>query len=443
MRLENKVIWFEGMFLQPQHFQQHDRYIENLVHAKQLAVDHNVWGFSELTLDLSMINLGKIGITSAKGLFSDGTPFDIPRMTMAPRMIEIPAGLNDSTLYLAIPAKQEGVAEIGEPDCNQLYRYKVLDREVADHTANSEAATQVQVGSLECRILSDHDDRQGYVCLPITRVIESRANHKVTFDEGFLTSYLNVHAAPALKNLMREIHGLLSHRADMLAGRLTDTQQAGTAEIVDFMLLQLVNRYEPVFHYLMNKMTLHPEKLFYILIQLMSEMATFTNNRRRPIEPPVYHHDDLFNTFQPVIKELRYALTMVLEQNATAIPLESRSHGVWIGQINDKEMIKNSHFILAVYADMPADQLRVDLVKQIKISPVEQIRNLVNRALPGVDVSPIAVAPRQIPYHANFSYFALNMQHELWQHMLNSAGIAIHAGLQYPNLKLELWAIKG
>ena len=31
----NKVIWSEGMFLRPAHFQQHNRYVENLVEMRQ------------------------------------------------------------------------------------------------------------------------------------------------------------------------------------------------------------------------------------------------------------------------------------------------------------------------------------------------------------------------------------------------------------------------
>ena len=30
----NRVVWKEGTFLRPQHFQQHDRYLESLVEAR-------------------------------------------------------------------------------------------------------------------------------------------------------------------------------------------------------------------------------------------------------------------------------------------------------------------------------------------------------------------------------------------------------------------------
>ena len=41
MMQENKVIWLEGMFLQPQHFQQNDRYVEGLIQANISAMDKN------------------------------------------------------------------------------------------------------------------------------------------------------------------------------------------------------------------------------------------------------------------------------------------------------------------------------------------------------------------------------------------------------------------
>ena len=34
MSWNRKVIWSEGMFLQPQHLQQHDRYIERLIEGR-------------------------------------------------------------------------------------------------------------------------------------------------------------------------------------------------------------------------------------------------------------------------------------------------------------------------------------------------------------------------------------------------------------------------
>lgn len=440
----NRPIWFEGMFLQPQHFQQYDRYLENLIHKKHVVLDDNHWGFAELTLDETLLSIGKLGITACSGIFPDGTHFDIPNIDKSPSAFVIPEGMSKTTLYLALPLRQYGMAEIGQVDKENTYRYQPIKTNITDTIASNETeSTEIQVSSLACKIVSEHEDLSNYTYLPIARVLEARANHKIKLDATFMTSWLDLYQEKALSRFVSEVHGLLNHRADMLSGRLTDTQQSGTAEIVDFMLLQLVNKYESFFHYLLNKKPLHPEKLFQVLIKLMGEMATFTNDKRRPIQPPIYQHENLFGTFQPVIKELRHALSMVLEQNAISIELEARSHGLWVGKIHEKELIDTCSFVLAVYADVPTENIRTNFPSQIKIAPVEQIRNLVSKALPGIPVSSLMVAPRQIPYHANFTYFSLDTKHRLLEQLKQSGGIALHVGSSIPGLKMELWAIKG
>lgn len=443
MTISNKVIWHEGLFLQPHHFQQHDRYIERLVSLKSEVLSKNLWGFKELSLDTELLPLGKINVQTAVGIFPDGTPFDIPHTDNPPQPFEIPTGMSNTTLYLALPLKQLGVAETGNLMDSQLYRNLPVPKTIPNGFANQSDTAEIEVASLACRILTEHDDLSSYTCLPIARVLEARANHQITLDKSFLTTWVDAQQAPPLKKFIEEVHGLLITRANMLAGRLTDANYAGTAEIADFMLLQMINRFEPIFHYLMNKQPLHPETLFVHLISLMGEMSTFTNNKRRPIEPPLYQHVNLYETFRPVIRELRQSLSTVLEQNATQVPLENREHGLWVGMISDKTLIQEYHFILAVYSDVPLEETRTKFANQIKIAPVEKIKTLVSRALPGVRVSPVAQAPRQMPYHANYVYFTIDVASPLWQELINSGGVAMHVTGQTPGLHLELWAIKG
>ena len=47
-----KVVWAEGMFLRPQHFQQQERYLEFFAHARALTSQPYFWGFRELTIDV-------------------------------------------------------------------------------------------------------------------------------------------------------------------------------------------------------------------------------------------------------------------------------------------------------------------------------------------------------------------------------------------------------
>ena len=171
-------------------------------------------------------------------------------------------------------------------------------------------------------------------------------------------------------------------------------------------------------------------------------MATFYRPNKRPAALPAYNHDDLQLAFTPVMEELRQLLAMVLEQNAIQIPLSKPKFGVYAAKRPDLNLLDNAIFVLAVNAQVPPETLRIHFPPQVKIGPVEDIQQLVRSALPGISIHPLPVAPRQIPYHAGFSYFELNKQSELWKKLPTSGGFAFHIGGTFPELELEFWAIK-
>jgi len=107
------------------------------------------------------------------------------------------------------------------------------------------------------------------------------------------------------------------------------------------------------------------------------------------------------------------------------------------------EILRSASFVLAVAADVPADVVRTRFPTQVKIGPVEKIRDLVNLHLPGVSLRALPVAPRQIPYSAGFNYFELDTSADLWRQLEQSGGLAMHIAGEFPGIKLEFWAIRG
>jgi len=442
MFTNNRVIWSEGMLLTPQHFQQQNRYLENLVHRKPTALDPYGWGFSELSISNEALELGKLSLLSCNGVLPDGTIFDVPGNDPTPEPMNIPEGLSNTLIYLGVPLRQANIADSGYKKAHQSYRHHIMHHEIMDNIADSKQSTDVQVGELALRLLTSHDDLANYAAMPVVFIKECQSSKKIILEKNFIQPCLELQASNVLMAQVEKIHELLYHRAEMLSYRLTDTQQSATAEIIDFILLQLANRFEGILAHIKEEKTVHPRSLYELLLSLMNELATFTSHNRRPIKVNPYKHDQLAETFKLLIDEICRSLSIVLEQNSQAIHLEKQQYGIWAGKILEPELLDSSNFVLAVYADMSAETVRQSLPKHIKVAPVEQIRTLVSRALPGIDIQPMPVAPRQIPYHANFSYFLLNRQHEYWPFLKKSGGIAFHVGGSFPGLKLELWAIR-
>ena len=78
MSAHNRVIWSEGLFLQPQHFQQQDRYFERYVETRCQPLIPHSWGFTEIEFERDLLSIGKFGLRRVAGVFPDGTPFRMP-----------------------------------------------------------------------------------------------------------------------------------------------------------------------------------------------------------------------------------------------------------------------------------------------------------------------------------------------------------------------------
>src|SRR5690625_7009306 len=118
-----------------------------------------------------------------------------------------------------------------------------------------------------------------------------------------------------------ELDGFLHHRGEAIAGRVADSRRGGTAEIADYMMLQMIHRYEPVVNHLAQITGLHPLGLYQQLLQMAGELSTFVSKEKRPPQFPTYLHDDLQKPFSPVISTLRTYLSMVYEQTAIGLSL--------------------------------------------------------------------------------------------------------------------------
>lgn len=444
MSAYNKILWSEGLFLRPQHFQQQARFYERSLETRTSALRSHSWGAVELEFERDLLAIGKLGLRRAVGVFPDGTPFRMPEDEPLPAPLDVAGNVRDETVYLAVPVRQPSAAEIDRGAAQEaVVRHSVREFEMRDTTSDAGGTALLEVAPLRTRLMLAHEPMEGYARVPVAHVIERRADQRVVLEERFIPTVLDVRSAPVLATFMTELQGLLHQRGEALAGRVSATGRGGAAEISDFLMLQAINRLEPLATHLLNGGLLHPEDLYRFCIAAAGELATFTTVAKRPAALPGYAHDRLRESFEPVMAALRAALSAVLEQTAIAIPIEAKKFGLHVAVVGDRTLFGTAVFVLAVRADMPTEELRKRFPAQLKIGPVEKIRELVNLQLPGVALQAVPVAPRQIPYHAGFVYFELDQANELWGQLKTSGGIALHAAGEFPGLKMEFWAIRG
>ncbi|MBS0447977.1 MAG: type VI secretion system baseplate subunit TssK [Proteobacteria bacterium] len=443
MSRSSAVVWSQGMFLQPHHFQQEARHTAHLVDMRARAAAAHAWGCFELVLDEGALALGRVGLVRAAGILPDGTPFSLPDRDELPAPLAIPIDIKDEVVYLALPLSRSDATEVafdGAADADGC-RYRAVTEELRDQTSAHDDPEPVQTADLRLRLVRQRDALATDALLGIARVQELRNDRQVVLDRSYIAPQVRIDATDQLSASAGLLHGLIRQRARLLAERMGQQLGHGISELGEFLTLQVLNRADALFRQLAGSGTTHPLTLYLACVQLAGELASFAGEQRQSPEYPLYRHDDLSSCHWKIVDELRRLLSAAVHRHALRIELVDHGRGVYSATTPDPDLPRSANFVLAVNAQVPGDQLRTRFPAQAKLGPVERIRDLVNHHLPGIGLRSLPVAPRQLPFHAGHQYYEVERGGDLWRQFESTGSLALHVVGDFPGLDLELWAI--
>ena len=439
-----KIAWMESQYLFPHHFQQQERYIEALIETRAKAINPYAWGIESLVINDSLLIEGRMALEKVKGVMPDGCPFDLPLGAGLPEPIQISTEVRDQIVYLALPVYQAGSKYISLSNADDyVARYELKELDVYDYCSPSSSQETVETAQLKFQLVLGSSNLGNYSLLPLCKITEVTQEGAILLDKNFIPPVLSITASTRLKGFLTEVVGLVQQRADAIASRFNDgNKDKSSSAIVDFMLLQMLNRYEPMLKHISSLNYVHPLQLFDLLQSLSGELSTFTTKSKRPLDHVKFTHESLNDCYSPVVANIGKQLSVVLEQTAISLPLEKRQFGIYVSRLADRTLLSQARFVLAVKSGMAQDKLRSYFPAHVKIGSVETIRDLVNNQLSGISISPLSSAPREITYHSGFIYFELSSQSEHWRSLQKSGGFAFHIAGEIPDFSLEFWAIR-
>uniref|UniRef100_UPI0035C69DD0 type VI secretion system baseplate subunit TssK n=1 Tax=Serratia quinivorans TaxID=137545 RepID=UPI0035C69DD0 len=436
---QNKVIWCEGMLLQPHHFQQQDRYWQSQVNSGRLLHQY-AWGFTRLTFDQAQLKMGVIALTECTGLLPDGSWFDISAHDMPLPSLRVRADMVGLPVVLALPMAGRHRLESHEAPTEQtLVRYRTTEAQVADRVTPDGETIAMQLGELNLRLAPEPQVRDSHYFLAVTRVLELRPDGRVVLDEEHIPPVLNYRCSPRLAGWVDDFLGRLRLRQHELQALNTLPGVEGAAGVSRFLFLQSVSRAAALWAHFSAQDGMHPEVLFRELLALAGEWAAFMPENRRQTLLPHYTHHDLAQTFTSLFGGLQHTLSCAVRPNVIALPLERREFGIYYAQLADTALIQSARLILAARAHMPAGELRRDLPARLKVGASERIRDMVNLQLPGLSVTPLQTLPHELPYFDGYQYFELGADERL----KDADGLALHVAGEFPQGELALWAFTG
>lgn len=449
MNRRQPVVWSEGLLLSPQHLQQWDRYVQNLLGDRFRQAHAFDWGLSSVDLDRESLKNGRVALRGARGVLPDGTPFTAPEDDPLPpaRALEghFEARQDSILVSLGLPSARPGRAQLGPTgqDGRPTPRYSEESLELPDdNTGGDERSISVARRNLVLLFpddaLGDHDH------LPIAEVVRASDGTFATRDE-FIPPCLSLAASETLVGLVRAtLERLIAKSAEIGGMR---RQRGGvvdfsSADTTSFLQLYTVNAVIPGLAHRLAQRRGHPEEVYLELARLAGALCTFSD-QFSPKDLPVYDHRALGATFAGIQNVIAGLLEIKTQSKATRIELEKKDGSTWVGRIQDERLFgAGSQLFLGVKADVEEQRLVTEMPVKLKIASLDRIDFLIAMALRGIPAGFVRVPPPTLPVKSQYLYFQLDSNHELWDGVKGAKNVAFFVPPEYPGLTLELLGLR-
>lgn len=442
MKLQ-KVVWFEGMKLNPHHFQQADKYYHYNINSRINFINPNYWGLKEIQVDTAALSGGIFNLVKCSGVMPDGLLFDMPGNDALPKSRSFedlfPATAEKTDVFLSIP-----VENISGNNCtmdNELNsnnsRFILQDIDVLDYNTGTNMRS---IGIIKPNFQFKFGDEslEDFSSVKIGQ-INRNADGKYTMDRNFIIPSISISASETLLNYTREVLGALVSKSKEL-GRLAGIRkpELSITQVEILLMLQTVNTYIPLLNYYYASKNIHPEALYVLFLNLAGQLSTYSNLGIKTAEFPVYEHKHLTEIFGQITGEINLMLNVqkTIERRDIIIPLRKQGETLYIGQLSPSQI--SAQFFIAVVSDIPERKIITELPKNIKISAYEEIFAVHQAGIQGVSVEYIARPPAGIQVNEKAHYFKINKEGRFWDKIEKKNNIAFFIASEFKSLEMEL-----
>jgi type VI secretion system protein ImpJ len=448
MKHLSKVVWFEGMYLGPHHFQVQRQSFEDLVHFSCSNLWFEPFGLIGYQLDAEALRNGMVALVHARGIFPDGLVFQMKDSDPLPEARRIDASFPPTReslkVMLAVPAhKQDG------PNCTFALlgsdtdtRYIAEEHPLCDENTGTDPRS-VHLGRKNVRYVFENESSEGLSVLPIARIMRDGAGHFI-YDPSFIPPCLQIRASERLMMILYRLIDILDEKSATLAPsrRGASRFQAGfsSGEVASFWFVHTVNSNLTVLRHLCKTERGHPEQVYAEMSRLGGALCTFGMGSH-PETLPAYDHLNLDKCFHALDEHIRRHLEFVVPTNCIVIPLEPAGRYICEGEISDQRCLDRARWILAMQSNVGEADLISRAPRQVKICSAELLPELVKTALPGLGLTHLPVPPSAIAPKVDFQYFGISRTGSCWEHIVQTRKVGVYVPGDFPNTKLELLII--
>lgn len=438
-----RPLWTDGAFLAPQQFQQQSRwdaFVAENVAQMGLA---NPWGVIDVAFDNGSLALSRLNALRLVIRFPDGTLIDTELADNLPPACDLSLVSDrenvDVVLALPLLSANGGNLDDGQ-DSERPRRWRqewVTVQELAGHER-----TELAVMRHAVTLRFAHQENSTYLTCPVVRLLRNAQGQWIQ-DANFIPPMLRLAASPVVQTALEDLlHRLQARRRRLMAMRRESNERMADFVVADvslFWLLNALNSAEPVLTELHQAPSRHPELFYRELVRLAGSLLTFSLEHKAE-DIPLYQHDAPEQVFPPLFTLLDALLEASLPSRMVAIEL-IREGQFWTGSLHDARLREGADFYLSVRSTIPNHLLQTQFPLLCKAGSFEDVSDVVNVALNGVVMKPLSHVPAAIPLRLENQYFALDLNSQAAQAMLEAGNCAFYTPGSLGDIQLELFAV--
>ncbi|TFW33376.1 type VI secretion system baseplate subunit TssK [Massilia horti] len=446
MNHPQKVLWGEGLFLRPQHFQQQDRYHEARLNQTARALHPYAWGVRKLAIDAEALKSDVLRVTDLSLVFPDGELYRAPQADALPlqaRLGELAPTVQAITFHAALPSvKMHGENCAGSAEDKADARYALHESDTQDLFTRA-ADAPVTYLRKTLRLVSELEALESYESIPLVR-LRRVATGGFEIDPSFTPPSVSIEGAPGLSTQLARLMEKLLAKVNALYGHYREPSknvvEIRGGDMSSFWLLHTASTgYAALTHYLSHR-ELHPERLFAELLTLAGSLMTYSRSYKLE-DLPAYVHQNPGPAFARIDEIIRNLLDTVISSKYFSIALKHERTSYHLGALDSGKINAQTALYLAVAADLPALQLVEVVPLRFKVGAPEDVDKFVLSAMPGVKLVHAPQVPAALPVRPDTYYFVLENKGVLYENMLKAQAISIYVPNGIRDLKLELIAI--
>ena len=448
MSKRKKVIWKEGMFLQPQHFQLADSFFEKTMTAKWSLQNPFFFGIADSAVDNTALTNGVFTLSSCSGIFPDGTVFSIPQEDDPPPSRSFADHFSHEQqscdVFLALPLTLEGRASVGASSDGTAghCRYKLQSGTFFDEVSGIQKK-QIEAAAYNFTLLFGGESLDNYTTLLVSR-LKRNPNGQIELQEDYVPPLVQIGGSQYLMGQLRSLLELLLAKSAALSqGRKEGAggkASFSSGEETAFRLLESVNTYAPLLNHFHFEPRIHPFELFRLLTQFAGALTAFSADVSLK-DLTRYDHDNLGGTFGGLMKLIRAVLEADIDAGCMVIPMEQVNPATYVCKLPNEKLMAAARFYLGVSAKVSEKELIIGVAQRIKMSSRDRLDLLISSAMPGLPLIHVAHPPEGLSTKPGFLYFALDQQSQFWRGMQSAGSIAMYFPNNYQELKLEMLAL--